>query len=47
MGGEIAANVLLRKRSQINSGKIWSEVKKMVWIYYKKFEEEGSPYYAT
>ena len=51
MGGEIAANVLASvKDSQINSaGKIWSKDEKKVFMdsIINKFEEEGSPYYAT
>ena len=51
MGGEIAANVLASvKDSQINStGKKWSENEKKYFMdnIIKKFDEEGSPYYAT
>ena len=51
MGGEIAANVLASvKDSQINSvGKTWSKDEKKVFMdsIINKFEEEGSPYYAT
>ena len=51
MGGEIAANVLASvKDSQIRStGKKWGENEKKAFIdnIIKKFDEEGSPYYAT
>ena len=51
MGGEIAANVLASvKDTQIKAtGKKWSEDKKKSFIddIIKKFDEEGSPYYAT
>ena len=51
MGGEIAANVLASvKDTQIKAtGKQWSEDKKKSFIddIIKKFDKEGSPYYAT
>jgi 3-methylcrotonyl-CoA carboxylase beta subunit len=51
MGGEIAAKVLASvKDSQINSsGTKWSNEEKNIFMnnIIKKFNEEGSPYYAT
>ena len=51
MGGEIAAKVLASvKEKQIKqNGEIWKEEEKNKFSesIIKKFDEEGSPYYAT